>query len=127
MKLELNNRDCKLLLEHLIGLYPTNNLKLDKIINESLIPQYNKLFTRYRNERQEFFSGEEVMFRKGKFAYETEGGTFSIPHKVENKEWIKGVIAKVFRLQNGQYKYIISYGRNLETSPLTNKNIRKSQ
>jgi len=125
MKIELKNIDFKYLYEWLVDQTLETPPTIDKIIQD-LKPQYIKAFKKYQDEKQEFRTGEKVLFR------------FSLKH-----DWIEGKIHKVSRLANGQYRYIIKYeedaqdyhydncneivdGKVMEyTNPMTKKNIRK--
>ncbi len=115
-----------------------------RIIVKELKPQYDKAFLKHQNEKQAFKLKEKIKFRFGSYKWEQLGGTFSSLERVENDDWIDGVIHKVSRTASGQYKYVIKYlepaddyhfdmgqidrktkmGINF-TNPITEKNIRK--
>lgn len=126
MKIELKNTDFKALYEWLVNHTDISTPVIGEIIDEQLRPQYEKAFLRYQDETQKFKLTEKVQFRWPR-----------------DKNLWNGIIYKVSRLSNGQYKYIIKYlepaddyhhdigqidedgnGYNF-TNPMVEKNIRK--
>ncbi len=134
MKIEIKNTDFKYLVEFMQSYCcDVDPGLLDQIWHETLKPQYDKAFLKYQDEKQEFKHGEIVKFK-------TTGQTW--------KDAQSGVIHKIFKKANGQYKYMIKYtvkemvyeedyetGEYFEkeeidveryTNPLTKKNIKSN-
>lgn len=88
MKIELKNTDFKFLYEWLNNHREELCIDVNSILDESLKPQYEEAFLKYKDENQKFNIGDKVKFGK------------------ENKS---GVIKSVQRLSNGKFRYGIEY------------------
>ena len=138
MKIELKNTDFKLLYEFLRELsYEEKELNIHQIVFNTLKPQYDKAFNKYKGEKQKFEVGEKVKFRFQTYVWANASNNWNT--KIENLDWIDGTVEKVFRRADGKYMYVIKYkdeagdefskycdGYNY-TNRMTEKNIRKNE
>lgn len=86
MKIEIKNTSFKSLYDWLISNTDISTPVIGDIIHEELKWQYERSFRKYQDEKQEFEVGDEVKFKYG-----------------------IGRIVKVYKLQNGKYRYGIDY------------------
>lgn len=112
MKIELKNTDFKNLYEWLIDHTDISTPKIGEMIHETLKPQYEKAFLKYKEKERKFNYDEKVKFQ------------------LPNGKWKNGMVWLVEGSKKTGFTYVISHSSRKAgcfsiTRPLSGYSIRK--